>query len=80
MKLEYDVLVIGSGPAGFYSALCCAKGGLKTAIAEHGETGGTGVAKGCLPVKIIASGSAGASQSDIAIGDLIISTGSVRED
>jgi dihydrolipoamide dehydrogenase len=49
----YDILVLGSGPAGFYTALCCAKGGLKTAIVEQGDPGGTGFASGCLPVKMI---------------------------
>lgn len=32
MSISYDVLVLGSGPAGYYSALSCARGGFSTAI------------------------------------------------
>jgi len=53
MIKKYDVLVLGTGPAGFYSALTCAKGGLKTAVVERAVMGGTGFASGCLPVKIL---------------------------
>jgi len=53
MIRKYDVLVLGSGPAGFYSALTCAGGGLKTAIVEKSLPGGTGFATGCLPVKLL---------------------------
>jgi len=51
--MEYDVLVLGCGPAGFYSALSCASCGLRTAVVERGIPGGTGLATGCLPVKMI---------------------------
>lgn len=49
--MKYDYIVIGSGPAGFYSALSCAKKGYKTAIIEKKQFGGTGFRTGCLPVK-----------------------------
>lgn len=49
--MTYDVLVLGGGPAGYYCALECAKGGLKTALVEKQELGGTGFRWGCLPVK-----------------------------
>lgn len=49
--MKYDYIVIGSGPAGFYSALSCAKKGFKTAIIEKDQLGGTGFRTGCLPVK-----------------------------
>lgn len=51
--MEYDVIVLGCGPAGFYSALSCASRGLRTAVVERGIPGGTGLATGCLPVKMI---------------------------
>lgn len=49
--MNYDVLVIGGGPAGYYCALNCARGDLKTALIEKEELGGTGLRWGCLPVK-----------------------------
>ena len=51
--MKFDILVIGSGPAGFYAALTCARGGLKTAIVENQSIGGTGFSTGCLPVKVL---------------------------
>ena len=49
--MKYNGIIIGSGPAGFYSALSCAKKGYKTAIVEKDHFGGTGFRTGCLPVK-----------------------------
>ena len=49
--MKYNCLIIRSGPAGFYSALSCAKKGYKTAIVEKEYFGGTGFRTGCLPVK-----------------------------
>ncbi len=49
--MKYNCIIIGSGPAGFYSALSCAKNGYKTAIVEKEYFGGTGFRTGCLPVK-----------------------------
>lgn len=51
--MRYDVLVLGCGPAGFYSALSCAARGFKTAVVEKGVPGGTGLGTGCLPVKLM---------------------------
>lgn len=49
--MKYNCIIIGSGPAGFYSALSCAKKGYRTAIVEKDHFGGTGFRTGCLPVK-----------------------------
>ncbi len=49
--MKYNCIIIGSGPAGFYSALSCAQKGYKTAIIEKELFGGTGFRTGCLPVK-----------------------------
>ena len=47
-----ELLVLGSGPAGYYCALQAARAGFRTALAEKAELGGTGFRWGCLPVKM----------------------------
>lgn len=50
--MEYDVIVIGSGPGGYTGAIRCAQLGLKTAIIEKYPTlGGTCLNVGCIPSK-----------------------------
>ena len=49
--MKYNCIIIGSGPAGFYSALSCSKNGYRTAIIENAKPGGTGFRTGCLPLK-----------------------------
>ena len=48
---QFDLIVIGSGPAGFYAALEGSRLGLQTALVESGEVGGTGMRTGAVPVK-----------------------------
>lgn len=49
---EFDVVVIGSGPGGYISAIRCAQLGLKTAIVEkYNSLGGTCLNVGCIPSK-----------------------------
>ncbi|WBB31419.1 dihydrolipoyl dehydrogenase [Parvimonas micra] len=48
---EYDVVVIGGGPAGYYSAIKAAQKGAKVAIAENNKFGGTCLNRGCIPTK-----------------------------
>ena len=51
---SYDVIVIGSGPGGYVSAIRCAQLGLKTACVEGRETlGGTCLNVGCIPSKAL---------------------------
>ena len=50
----YDVVIIGSGPGGYVSAIRCAQLGLKTAIIEKYTTlGGTCLNVGCIPSKAL---------------------------
>jgi len=51
-----DVLVLGSGPAGFYTAVLCASNGLDVTLVEKEDLGGTGFRFGALPVKILLDG------------------------
>ena len=50
----YDVIIIGSGPGGYVSAIRCAQLGMKTAIVEKYNTlGGTCLNVGCIPSKAL---------------------------
>ena len=51
--MKYDVIVIGSGAGGYYSAISSAERGLKTALIEGEELGGTAFRWGSLAVKRI---------------------------
>ncbi|MEQ1497100.1 MAG: dihydrolipoyl dehydrogenase [Novosphingobium sp.] len=50
---EYDVIVLGSGPGGYVSAIRCAQLGLKTAIVERENLGGICLNWGCIPTKAL---------------------------
>jgi dihydrolipoamide dehydrogenase len=49
----FDVAIIGSGPGGYYAAICCAQKGATVAIIEKAETGGTCLNRGCIPSKAL---------------------------
>jgi len=52
--MQYDVIVIGSGPGGYVAAIRCAQLGLKTAVIEKYNTfGGTCLNVGCIPSKAL---------------------------
>ena len=53
IRLEdnYNVVVIGGGPAGYVAAIKAAQLGAKVAIVEKGEFGGTCLNVGCIPTK-----------------------------
>ena len=50
---KFDVFVIGSGVAGQTVALKCAKAGMRVAIADNREFGGTCANRGCDPKKVL---------------------------
>ena len=55
---SFDVVIIGSGPGGYVSAIRCAQLGFKTAIIEKYSTlGGTCLNVGCIPSKAMLSSS-----------------------
>jgi dihydrolipoamide dehydrogenase len=54
---DYDVIVIGAGYGGFDAAKHAADHGLRTAIIESREMGGTCVNRGCVPSKALLAAS-----------------------
>jgi len=51
--MDYDLLVIGSGPGGYVAAIRGAQLGMKTAIVERTELGGICLNWGCIPTKAL---------------------------
>lgn len=51
MTKNYDLVVIGGGPAGYAAALYGSAAGLKVAIVEENKIGGTCLHVGCIPAK-----------------------------
>jgi dihydrolipoamide dehydrogenase len=70
---SYDLIVIGSGPGGYFCAIRAAQLGLKTAVVEKNPTfGGTCLNVGCIPSKALLHASelyeeAGASFAQMGI-------------
>jgi dihydrolipoamide dehydrogenase len=49
--MDYDVIIIGAGPAGYVAAIRSAQVGLKTALIEKKHIGGMCLNWGCIPTK-----------------------------
>ena len=52
-----DLLIIGSGPAGYVAALYAAKNGLDVMLVEKSKLGGTCLNIGCIPTKTLVESS-----------------------
>lgn len=50
---EYDVIVLGSGPGGYVTAIRASQLGFKTAIVEKENLGGVCLNWGCIPTKAL---------------------------
>jgi dihydrolipoamide dehydrogenase len=51
--MQYDLIVIGSGPGGYVAAIRASQLGIKTAVVERAETGGICLNWGCIPTKAL---------------------------
>jgi len=51
--MNYDIIVIGSGPGGYVTAIRASQLGFKTAIIERESLGGICLNWGCIPTKAL---------------------------
>ncbi len=51
--MDYDVVIIGGGSAGYAAARTAREGQAKVAIVDHGPLGGLCILRGCMPTKTI---------------------------
>lgn len=53
MEEKFDLIVIGAGPGGYEAAIAASGYGMKTALIESRELGGTCLNRGCIPTKTL---------------------------
>ena len=53
MADKFDLVVIGAGPGGYEAAIEGVQKGMKVALVENRELGGTCLNRGCIPAKTI---------------------------
>lgn len=51
--MTHDIIIIGAGPGGYETAVAAAGRGLRVALIERGELGGTCLNRGCIPTKTL---------------------------
>lgn len=51
--MNYDIMIIGSGPGGYVAAIRAAQLGMKTAVVEREALGGVCLNWGCIPTKAL---------------------------
>ena len=51
--MNYDIIIIGSGPGGYVAAIRASQLGLKVAVVERSELGGICLNWGCIPTKAL---------------------------
>src|SRR5260221_14330280 len=51
--MQYDIIIIGSGPGGYVAAIRSAQLGYKTAVVEKESLGGVCTNWGCIPTKAL---------------------------
>jgi len=79
--MEYDVVVIGSGPGGYVAAIRCAQLGMKTAIIEkYNVLGGTCLNVGCIPSKALLDSSEHYHNAEAKFSEHGIGVGALKLD
>jgi dihydrolipoamide dehydrogenase len=77
---QYDVMIVGGGPAGYVCAIRAAQLGLATAVVERDKLGGVCVNIGCIPTKALLHSAYVASVLGHDAKELGIEIGSVKTD
>jgi dihydrolipoamide dehydrogenase len=77
---QFDVIVLGGGPAGYVCAIRAAQLGLSTAVVEKDKLGGVCVNIGCIPTKALLYSASVARVLAHEAADLGITTGEMKTD
>src|SRR6056297_569514 len=51
--MNYDLIVVGSGPGGYVAAIRASQLGMKVGVVENAELGGVCLNWGCIPTKAL---------------------------
>ncbi len=73
MAKQYDLIVLGTGGAGYQVAMRCKKAGWHVAVVNDGLFGGTCSVRGCIPKKVLA-GTAEIADINRRLGEIGIIT------
>jgi dihydrolipoamide dehydrogenase len=77
---QFDVIVVGGGPAGYVCAIRAAQLGMATAVVEKDKLGGVCVNIGCIPTKALLHSAYVANLLTHDAKDLGVEAGSVKTD
>jgi dihydrolipoamide dehydrogenase len=77
--MNYDILIIGSGPGGYVAAVRASQLGMKVGVVERAELGGICLNWGCIPTKALMK-SAEAFQTVLHAAEYGIITGEAKPD
>ncbi|HEX5634274.1 MAG TPA: dihydrolipoyl dehydrogenase [Gemmatimonadales bacterium] len=77
---QFDVIILGGGPAGYVCAIRAAQLGLATAVVEQEKLGGVCVNIGCIPTKALLHSALVANLVSKEARELGIETGPVKTD
>ena len=79
MANQFDVIILGGGPAGYVAAIRAAQLGMTCAVIERDKLGGVCVNIGCIPTKALLHSAylAGAARGAAEFG---VEVGSVKTD
>src|SRR6478736_9265257 len=80
MANQFDVIIIGGGPAGYVCAIRSAQLGLSTAVVEKEKLGGVCVNIGCIPTKALLYSARTAHVIQHEAKELGIETGTIKTD